>query len=183
MYRDSTITRSNDDSCHVPVEKLDSTLLWLLWFETGFSFYYSIRKQCDNIYTQKRIHKKETCIDCPFIDSNILFIILSPRLGRTRTVCSSFCSSWDSFPWLPTGFWTCLPLLSTSPSPPSSAQSSLVSTHGSPDWQLVRVTTHAFIIPCVMYSGSSTLNQNNTDHFPFLGPPPHIDNNTKRKRI
>lgn len=98
-------------------------------------FDYGIRNQCDDIGTQK--------IDCPFIDHNISFHIspLCPRLRRTRTVCSSFCSSWDSFPWLPTGFWTCLHRSSTSPSPSSSAQSSLVSTHGSPDWRLVRAVS------------------------------------------
>lgn len=49
------------------------------------------------------------------------------RLRRTRTPCSSFCSSWDSSPWAPTGFWTWPPRSSTSPSLSSSAQFSSVS--------------------------------------------------------
>lgn len=75
-------------------------------------------------------YKKESHIYCPLVDWYMSFNIspLSSRLRRTRTVCSSFCSSWDSFPWLPTGSWTCQRRLSTSPSLSSSAPSSLVCT-------------------------------------------------------
>lgn len=63
-----------------------------------------------------------------FIACGLTSFFLSSRLKRTRTVCSSFCSSWDFSQWPRTGSWTCLPQLSTSPSPSFSAQSSLVGT-------------------------------------------------------
>lgn len=54
------------------------------------------------------------------------FGLFAVRWRRTRTRCSSFCSSWDSSPWAPTGFWTWQPPSSTSPSLSSSAQFSSV---------------------------------------------------------
>lgn len=88
-------------------------------------------------FKSEKNHKIVTHIYSSFVHVDCNISPLSGRLRRTRTVCYFFCCSWDSFPWLPTGFWTCLPPLSTSPSPFSSAQSSLVSTQRSPAWRLV----------------------------------------------